>query len=59
MPLAKSGISIKPAYVFTGDYTTHQEYFRIGYGEEIMPRALTALINFVEENKQAWGIASA
>jgi aspartate/methionine/tyrosine aminotransferase len=52
--LAKSGISIKPAYVFTGDYTTHQQYFRIGYGEEIMPRALTALIEFVEKNKQAW-----
>ena len=57
--LAKSGISIKPAYVFTGDYTTHQDYFRIGYGEEVMPAALTALINFVEANKQAWGIASA
>lgn len=56
--LAKSGISIKPAYVFTGDYTTHQDYFRIGYGEEIMPRALTALIEFVEENKQAWARAS-
>jgi len=56
--LAKSGISIKPAYVFTGDYTAHQDYFRIGYGEEIMPGALTALIDFVEENKQAWGIAS-
>jgi len=57
--LAKSGISIKPAYVFTGDYTSHQDYFRIGYGEEVMPKALTALINFVEENKQAWGIPSA
>ena len=53
--LAKSGISIKPAYVFTGDYTSHQDYFRIGYGEEVMPKAITALINFVEENKQAWG----
>ena len=56
--LAKSGISIKPAYVFTGDYTTHQDYFRIGFGEEVMPGALTALTNFVEENKQAWGIRS-
>ncbi len=53
--LAQSGISIKPAYVFTGDYTTHQEYFRIGYGEEVMPKALAALIDFVEENKWAWG----
>ncbi len=55
--LAKSGISIKPAYVFTGDYTTHQDYFRIGYGEEVMPKALTALIDFVEENKQVVGLS--
>jgi len=53
--LARSGISIKPAYVFTGDGTTHQQYFRIGYGEEIMPRALRALIEFVEKKKRAWG----
>ena len=52
--LAQAGISIKPAYVFTGDYTSHQEYFRIGYGEEVMPKALAALIDFVEENKRAW-----
>ena len=57
--LAESGISIKPAYVFTGDYTNHQAYFRVGYGEEVMPGALTALINFVEDNKRAWGIPSA
>jgi aspartate/methionine/tyrosine aminotransferase len=56
--LAKSGISIKPAYVFTGDYINHQDYFRIGYGEEVMPKALAALNDFVEENKQAWGITS-
>jgi len=56
--LAKSGISIKPAYVFTGDYKNHQDYFRIGYGEAVMPRALAALIDFVEENKQAWGYQS-
>ncbi len=56
--LAKSGISIKPAYVFTGDYTSHQDYFRIGYGEELMPKALAALVNFVEEHKRAWGIPS-
>ena len=56
--LAESGISIKPAYVFTGDYITHQDYFRIGFGEELMPKALTALINFVEESKQAWVIPS-
>jgi aspartate/methionine/tyrosine aminotransferase len=57
--LAESGISIKPAYVFTGDYTNHQAYFRVGYGEEVMPGALTALKDFVENNKRAWGMPSA
>jgi aspartate/methionine/tyrosine aminotransferase len=57
--LAEAGISIKPAYVFTGDYTNHQGYFRVGYGEAVMPRALTALIDFVEANKRAWGMPSA
>ena len=52
--LAKSGISIKPAYVFSDDHSGFSDYFRIGYGEEKMPKALEALIGFVEENKQAW-----
>jgi aspartate/methionine/tyrosine aminotransferase len=52
--LAQSGISIKPAYVFTGDSTSYPDYFRIGYGEAAMPGTLKALVEFVEENKQAW-----
>lgn len=52
--LAKSGISIKPAYVFTGESTRYQDYFRIGFGEKGMPKALKALIDFVEEHKQAF-----
>lgn len=52
--LAKSGISIKPAYVFADDSDYFKDYFRIGYGEKIMPAALDALIKFVEEYKQEW-----
>lgn len=52
--LAKSGISIKPAYVFSDDFSGFSSYFRIGYGEEKMPKALEALIGFVEEHKQSW-----
>lgn len=55
MQLAQAGISIKPAYVFIdGDYDEYGDYFRLGYGEKIMPKALNALINFVEDHKQAW-----
>lgn len=52
--LAESGISIKPAYVFTGDNTSYVDYFRIGFGEVVMPKALKALIDFVEVNKHKW-----
>ncbi len=52
--LAESGISIKPAYVFTGNSDSYVDYFRIGFGEVVMPEALKALIGFVEENKQSW-----
>jgi DNA-binding transcriptional MocR family regulator len=52
--LAESGISIKPAYVFMTDIKGYEDYFRIGYGELDMPKALTALIDFVEINKAAW-----
>ena len=48
--LAASGISIKPAYVFTGNSDSYVDYFRIGFGEAVMPEALNALIGFVEEN---------
>lgn len=53
--LALAGISIKPAYVFyDGDSDDYDDYFRLGYGEKIMPKALDALIGFVEEHKQGW-----
>ncbi len=48
--LAQSGISIKPAYVFTGNTSSHQQYFRIGFGEAAMPRALDALVEFIKQN---------
>ncbi len=47
--LAKSGISIKPAYVFTGNTESHKDYFRIGFGEAAMPNALEALVKFLEK----------
>lgn len=50
--LARAGISIKPAYVFTGDTTSHENYFRIGFGEAAMPRALEALVDFVKQHRQ-------
>lgn len=53
--LAQAGISIKPAYVFyDGDRHDYDDYFRLGYGERIMPKALTALIDFVEAHKHSW-----
>jgi aspartate/methionine/tyrosine aminotransferase len=33
----------------------YPQYFRIGFGEEIMPRALEALARFVEQHKAEWG----
>jgi aspartate/methionine/tyrosine aminotransferase len=52
--LATAGISIKPAYAFSDHITEDTDYFRIGFGEEVMPKALEALANFVEENKGTW-----
>ncbi|MCP5382173.1 MAG: aminotransferase class I/II-fold pyridoxal phosphate-dependent enzyme [Kordiimonadaceae bacterium] len=51
--LAEHGISIKPAYVFS-DENLYSDYFRIGYGEAIMPKALDALIRFVEAHQEVW-----
>ncbi|HRW30243.1 MAG TPA: hypothetical protein P5227_09620, partial [Emcibacteraceae bacterium] len=51
--LAEHGISIKPAYVFS-DEKLYTDYFRIGYGEAIMPKALDALIRFVEDHQKEW-----
>lgn len=52
--LAKDGISIKPAYVFSEYGTGDSGYFRVGYGEKVMPRALEALSDFVEAHKATW-----
>lgn len=52
--LATAGISIKPAYAFTDQVSEDTDYFRIGFGEKVMPNALQALADFVEENKGTW-----
>jgi len=52
--LAAEGISMKPAYCFTDAVSEENDYFRVGYGEEKMPKSLDALIAFVEKNKSAW-----
>eukprot|EP00978_Attheya_sp_CCMP212_P027515 scaffold92173_cov48-Attheya_sp.AAC.1 len=59
--LAAAGISVKPAYCFGADLIAngcrdYDDYFRIGFGEEIMPKALEALARFVEEHKHTWDI---
>jgi aspartate/methionine/tyrosine aminotransferase len=52
--LAKVGISIKPAYVFTDDVSEYSDYFRIGFGEKMMPKRLEMLTQFVEKNRDVW-----
>jgi len=52
--LAAAGIGLKPAYCFTNVVTRDKDYFRIGFGEELMPRALDALAEFVEAHKHVW-----
>ena len=52
--LAKDGISIKPAYVFSEHGTDDSGFFRVGYGEKVMPRALKALADYVEAHKESW-----
>ncbi|MDG1709416.1 MAG: aminotransferase class I/II-fold pyridoxal phosphate-dependent enzyme [Emcibacteraceae bacterium] len=54
LQLAQEGISIKPAYVFSDEVSEDVDYFRIGYGEKIMPSALEALRCFVEKHKKEW-----
>ena len=67
---AGPGVSIKPAYCFTdkvrmvkkekeiaGEVNYDRDcsqYFRLGFGEEKMPRALDALEVFVRENSTIW-----
>ena len=50
----EAGISIKPAYCFSDAITEDIDYFRVGYGESIMPKALEALVAFVEKHKKEW-----
>ena len=52
--LAAAGIGMKPAYCFTDVVTDDIDYFRVGYGESVLPAALEALAGFVEEHRQAW-----
>ena len=52
--LAAEGISIKPAYCFSDAVTDDIDYFRVGFGEAIMPKALEAFTAFVEKRKDAW-----
>ena len=52
--LAEEGISIKPAYVFSDGKEEFDDYFRIGFGEKIMPNALAALRSFVDKHKSTW-----
>lgn len=52
--LAAAGIGIKPAYCFTDEVTGDNDFFRVGYGEEVMPKALEALDAFVEARGHAW-----
>ena len=52
--LARNGISVKPTYAFTDDVSEYNDYFRIGFGEKVMPKRLEALTQFVENNKDSW-----
>jgi aspartate/methionine/tyrosine aminotransferase len=52
--LAKAGISMKPAYAFSEDVGEYGDYFRIGFGEKVIPEVLDALVQFVERNKNSW-----
>jgi len=54
LELARVGVSIKPAYVFTEDLDRYGDYFRIGYGEEAMPAAFAAFTQFVAEHAEDW-----
>lgn len=52
--LAASGIGIKPAYCFSDNVSPENDYFRVGFGESIMPAALNAFRDFVETHKHEW-----
>lgn len=52
--LSTAGIGIKPAWVFSEPGTPDSGYFRAGYGESIMLKALEELEEFVEAHKDKW-----
>jgi DNA-binding transcriptional MocR family regulator len=59
--LAEKGISIKPAYCFSGndddesdDVDSIVHCFRVGFGERKMPLALEAFVEVIEEFKDEW-----
>jgi DNA-binding transcriptional MocR family regulator len=52
--MAAARISIKPAPLFSAQSDLYQDYFRIGFGEQNMPQALSALIGFIEKNRPHW-----
>lgn len=55
--LASRDISIKPAYCFAGDQEESlgvESFFRVGFGERIMPQALEAFVKVLEEFKDSW-----
>jgi aspartate/methionine/tyrosine aminotransferase len=53
--LQERGISIKPAYCFSGDNVTPAvDCFRVGFGERKMPSALDAFVAVVVEFEEAW-----
>lgn len=54
--MAAAGISMKPAYCFTSKVPVPDviDHFRVGFGEEKMPKALEAFTDFVEQRKEAW-----
>ena len=50
--LADRNISIKPAYCFAGEQAERmgiESFFRVGFGERIMPEALRAFVQVLEE----------
>lgn len=52
--LAERGISVKPAYCFAETVEPDIDYFRVGFGELKMPKALEAFVVVVEEFKEEW-----
>ena len=47
-------VSCACSYCFTDVVTEEVDYFRVGYGEAVMPDALAAFTRFVEQHKSAW-----